>query len=167
MVTLNCYGLNNNMIYVKKLIEQNQIIFLQETWAVSLKTFDEKINPYNKYKTFHKSTSKNKVSAGRPHGGIGWIISKDIKNIFCLFLSERISYIKINNLLIIGVYMHFNDGKLETALNFGNDLLLISSLYNNFRNNYYIIIIDDFNTDLRRNSKFDRLLNQFLEDHDL
>ena len=104
----------------------------------------------------------SKVRKGRPYGGIGWIISKSIKNIFCIFSSERITYIKIDNLVIIGVYMHFNDGKTETALNFENDLSIISTIYNKYNKENEILIIGDFNTDLNKNNEFVRLLNNFM-----
>ena len=162
VATLNCFGLENNIIYIQKIIEQNQIVFLQETWLDSLNSLDQKINKYNTYKTFHRSAMTSKVRKGRPYGGIGWIISKSIKNIFCIFSSERITYIKIDNLVIIGVYMHFNDGKTETALNFENDLSIISTIYNKYNKENEILIIGDFNTDLNKNNEFVRLLNNFM-----
>ena len=58
--------------------------------------------------------------------------------------------------------MHFADGKSNTALNFENDLSTINTIDKNYCGDYEIIILGDFNTDLRRASKFEELLNNFL-----
>ena len=92
-------------------------MFLQEIWMNDGKKFDEKVNPDKQFKTFFKSAMKNEIKRGRPYGGIGWIISNEIGKTSCYFESERISYLKFNNIIIIGVYMHFYDGKSDSAIN--------------------------------------------------
>lgn len=167
LASLNCFGMKNNKIYIEKLIENNDIVFIQEAWLDSHKKFDEIINPSKKYKTYFKTAMSEGKKRGRPHGGIGWIVNGEIKNFNCKFITKRISYIKVAETIIIGVYMHFEDGKSDTALNFENDLSIINTIYKKHCDDHEVIILGDFNTDLRRASKFEELLNNFLHENKL
>lgn len=51
----------------------------------------------------------SETGRGREYGGIGWVIKRDLRKIDCNFINERISYIRLNNIAVIGVYMPCND----------------------------------------------------------
>ena len=110
----------------------------------------------------YQKAAKKKTKRGRPVGGLAWIIRKNMEGqVSVTFTSERISVIKHGKKAFIGVYMPYNDGKLETRVEYEIELNKILSLSENLENQgYEVTIIGDFNSDLARNSEFDRILSE-------
>ena len=129
------------------------------------KQIQEHINNNDLYSIHTKQATKR--ARGRPKGGTAWIISKEFVQAKVTFVNERISYAQIENLVVIGVYMCFNDGKNETHLEYESDLQEIISIYNQKTANKEVIIFGDFNSDIRRNGKLDVTFKNFIEQNKL
>ena len=70
----NVKNIKTNYLYAQKLMKENQIMFLSETWLSELKkTFLNDIS--GDYNVYSKSDFKIN-SKGRPFGGVGWIVNK-------------------------------------------------------------------------------------------
>jgi hypothetical protein len=108
-------------------------------------------------------------SRGRPFGGTGWIIDKELKIIHQEFINDRLSYITIEHKnikwIVIGVYMPFDNNKIDSFSEYETNLSIISELIITYKRmgNYNIVIGGDFNADLKRNKKFDKCLLKFVK----
>ena len=104
---VNVKNIQSNYIYAQKLIREHQITFMSETWLSELnRDFLLDIAPESK--VFSREDFVT-VQKGRPFGGIGWILDKELKVLHHEFLNNRVSYIvtELENVkwIIIGVYM--------------------------------------------------------------
>ena len=145
-------------------MNKNDIVFLQETWIETESAFDILLNEdrASKAKTFHKSPKRKAVTRGRPHGGIGWIIEHKHK-VKCIFISDRISYIKINDIAIVGVYMRANNGTITNQLKYERDWDQVSQLLIRLRQDgNEVILLGDMNADLYRDNRQDKYFRQQL-----
>jgi hypothetical protein len=109
---------------------------------------------------------------GRPFGGQAWIYPKKFDLLDNNFLSRYVSYIhlKINEqeILLVGAYMPFDNSKnkKESHSLFEVSLSLIATLICKAQSNDIpIFIIGDFNADLKRKNKFDKILKLFTENY--
>lgn len=96
--------------------------------------------------------------SGRPFGGIGWLINKNIETNI-IFKSDRITTLKISKtkikLLIIGVYLPSNGtDQLDSLI---NELAEIEAIVET-HTDHEILLIGDFNCDIIRSNKHDREL---------
>ena len=165
---VNVKNIQSNYIYAQKLIREHQITFMSETWLSELnRDFLLDIAPESK--VFSREDFVT-VQKGRPFGGIGWILDKELKVLHHEFLNNRVSYIvtELENVkwIIIGVYMPFDDNKFDSLSEFETNLAIISELVNCYKRmgDYNIIIGGDFNADWKRGKKrFDRSLANFFK----
>jgi exonuclease III len=166
LVSLNCKNIEANYIYTEYLLEKADILFLQETWLRTNETpsFLDK----NKYAVFgHSSMNNEQREDGRPFGGLMWILKKSAQiKIKVTFVTDRISTAELNGLLLIGVYMRFNDGYLETIVEQENDTLKIQELIEKNANKQ-VIVLGDFNSDMWRVNKFDEVVANMIEKSNL
>lgn len=159
LVTLNCKNVKTNFQYVKDLQRSSDIIFLQETWLGA-----NEDTKYLENKSFnihaHSSMPNGYIQdGGRPFGGTMWLVRDKIKHAVH-FHSDRISEIKLDDILIIGVYMMFNDGTRAAIEEMQANLSEIDEIIKN-TDKEKIGIIGDFNSDIQRNSNpnpFDKVL---------
>ena len=169
IASLNCYGLKSNNKYVNKLINQNDITFLCETWTKTKDEFNNLIDNEN-LKTYFKPDKKyNNPSnmIGRPKGGIAWIIKENIA-CKCEHLTDRLTLLKMPKTTIIGAYMMFNDNSSETRSAYEKDLNIIFNIMNDPKvKKTDLILLGDFNIDPYRKTKFDMLLNNFVKKNNL
>lgn len=148
---MNICGINNNVIYLNKLIEQYDIICIQETWATDKSKLTSNLLT-DKMKIYHKEAKKIAIT-GRPSGGIGFLVDKKYK---CKvqFYGDRVGVIKLNKFAIITCYM-ICDNNTQTNLNdYLIELDVIQSLYRHLTTieKMEVIIMGDLNVDLRRNT---------------
>jgi hypothetical protein len=93
-------------------------------------------------------------------------VDKDIKIkvIHHEFVKEHVSFfvIEYGNIkcLIIGVYMPFDNNKIDSFCAFETNLALISELINHYKRmkNCNILLVGDFNADFGRSKRFDKCL---------
>jgi hypothetical protein len=110
----------------------------------------------------------DEYNIGRPYGGTGWLLSNQLNlKAKVKFDSDRFSRLKIRNLTIIGVYMHYNQNNNDSLIaqeNLISQILTIIEETELGKNNSKIIIIGD---DLTRNSNFDQTLKTLIEKENL
>lgn len=163
--SINLNGLVNNQIYLNKLILDHDILCMQETWCTDNAQIDNVINIQGK-KIYHKEAKKMSRN-GRPSGGLGFIVNKNLR-VYIKHISDRISLLKINNLLIININMIYDDGSKENNYTYENDLMLTQEIYDsNIINQMEIILIGDMNVDFIRPSHNMRSLVNFVNYNNL
>ena len=92
---------------------------------------------------------------GRPYGGISWLINKNNQIENTEIINHKISILKIeNNINIIGVYLHCNNGRKDNFDHHLQDVIQLESIIETLD----IMIIGDFNSDNHRKNKFDKML---------
>lgn len=87
---------------------------------------------------------------------MAFIVSGDLK-VSCVFLSDRIGVIKINNLAVVGVYMVFYGGKnrVDNELEYAQDISMLDSTIIDLKSKKFeVVIVGDFNTDIRRDYSY-------------
>ena len=170
---LNVKNLKANLFYPNFLSEISNILYLNEHWL--------RKSDINIVKNMAKDTNKKILfksdmevaSKGRPYGGQCWLIDNSFEILESEFLSRYVSYVnlKINGLRIglIGVYMPFDDSKKKVdskilfEQTFSHILVLINKLMDR---ETPIFIMGDFNSDLFRNNRFDKILLEYFNSED-
>ena len=148
IIALNTKNICTNLSYIGKILSsiENAIIFVCETW---LTPGSEHliINSITNHAFHHKCSDKAEGGPGRPYGGIGWIIPKEIKTTSTNFHSEHVSTLKINNLAVIGVYLPTSQGiyKYQEELDIINSIIIDLE----YKSTPYAIM-GDFNADINR-----------------
>lgn len=161
--TLNCKNLKANLFYCEYLNSISNITFFNELWLTpSEKNILDRINSKN-HKIIFKSDMDFLYTRGRPFGGQAWFIDSNFKIIEFKFINRYISFILIGinslQIAIIGTYMPFDDGSGEKLSQYEVNLSIILALKEKFdRKNTPTFLIGDFNADLFRSRKFDKLL---------
>ena len=107
-----------------------------------------------------KSGMTNYSGIGRPYGGIGWLVKRELNhNIKIEFISKRISTLEIGNLTIIGVYLTSNDGSSNSIIEHNLDLEELSTIIEKLESEEKLfLIVGDFNSDPIRKKNFDKCL---------
>jgi hypothetical protein len=110
VASYNCKDLSRNHIYPSQLLERADCLFLQETWPREQRVVEQLM--YKDCRVYHKSVKSDETTnrrAGRPHGGIAWVIKKSLTRCARVqFKSERVSTCVIGEICMIGVYMPYN-----------------------------------------------------------
>ena len=150
--TFNCLNIKSNLTFVKKLALQSDILYVCEHWLGPNE--DYILNDFlgNDFVYYFRSDMEEVRQRGRPHGGICWIIRKNINIISFEFLNEIVSMLNISiqinnspiNMKIFGVWFPFDDKSLERIASFKQGLSIIES--NFFGNDDHFIIMGDFNS---------------------
>ncbi|RNA10357.1 RNA-directed DNA polymerase from mobile element jockey-like [Brachionus plicatilis] len=169
IICYNCKNIQSNYLYVQKLLKENDIIFLSETWLKDKDSFSEQI--FEDSLTYFQSGMDHYFGRGRPYGGIGWIVSKKIDKPMISevkFHSRRISSIEKGNFTLIGVYLTSNDSTKESVIEHKIDLAELNEVTGELqRQEKLYLIIGDFNSDPWRNNTYDKQLVDFLIEKDL
>ncbi|CAF1008894.1 unnamed protein product [Brachionus calyciflorus] len=107
---------------------------------------------------------------GRPHGGKCWIVRKKFNVFEFDFFSPNYSLLKIcyglKNFNFVGVWVPFDNGSIERLVNFISFLSSLESILDVYSNES-IIFLGDWNCDLNRGKRFDKLLKNFIINNDL
>ncbi|RNA17696.1 RNA-directed DNA polymerase from mobile element jockey-like, partial [Brachionus plicatilis] len=102
---------------------------------------------------------------GRKNGGIGWVISKRTNKHEVVFVNERMSVLKIGNHALIGVYLTYNDNSFENKIIKEQEFQVLTRMYKNLRDSYSVLILGDFNCDVKRSNSNDKLMNNWLKEN--
>ena len=174
---LNVKGLRGNFNYSKYLSSISNIVFLCELWTRPnevdlIKDISNNSNIALSKNFLYKSDMDHTYTKGRPFGGQCWLIDKKFKLVEHRFVSKHLSYIHFKDQsfeqVIIGVYMPFSDSKKfnESKSMFELSLTLISTISEEFKSrNIPVSLAGDFNADLNRSNRFDKILKKFVKDH--
>jgi len=179
--SLNCFGAENNKRLIKWLLTKADVVFLSETWCTNKFSLMEKLEMNEEYfKILHKAPSKDndddyvhsKNKAHKPPAGIAWFMKKEMEcKIKCEFISSRLSYIILNDSLVIfGVYLPSNNTKssINSQIMMLKNLSILIDKIKQFENrNYKIIIIGDINMDHIRQNTYDKNLLKLMKNQKL
>jgi hypothetical protein len=168
LVSLNCHGLCGNFEYVRILQERADLIFLQETWLREEENIDFAVNASEFALHSKAASTRLGTNQGRPSGGIMWLLKKSLNKPKVKFISDRISTVEFDDILLIGVYLRFDDNSLETLVEHQNDMDRIGELVEGSVGRR-VAVVGDFNSDLRRKrkTKFDKVLKTLIEENRL
>ncbi len=148
VISFNTHGLINSVPKMNEYISNN-VLFIQEHMCTDNIIFKDSFKNNNDLKIYFNSAKKSR-GRGRPSAGLAFIHPKSWKS-KCVFENYRIGTLCIDNLAIIGVYMIYEDAaKPQNEITFVEDLIQVKKIYTDFYiDDYEIIILGDFNTDLR------------------
>ncbi len=161
--SLNLNGLKNSE-YMNYEALNSDILFVCETHHVYKDDLDEDLYVMNK--KVSSITAIKYADKGRGSNGMAFIYNNDIVlSQPVAFYRNRIAVLELGLLVIIGVYMVFDDGRLETLEELASDIALIKELVLDFKSKQkQVVVTGDFNIDLSRNNNFSATLNQLMVD---
>ena len=170
--SLNVKGLKGNFSYTKYLSQFSSLVFLCELWTKPTDiNLIKEIASYSDKNFVYKSDIDHNYKKGRPYGGQCWLIDKKFKILENKLINRYLSYLhfKIHNqeLVVIGVYMPFDDSKNrnESKSSFELILNIILAINEEFKSSKTpVIITGDFNSDVNRDNRFDQTLKNFIND---
>lgn len=171
LATYNCKNFKSNTKMICELINTNDICFFIEHWLAEEEAY--LFNELNSTKSilFESEFSLSENRRGRPFGGKCWVIDERFNVLSYETISGCVSRVVISGrdgfkCVIYGVWIPFDDNTPERLSIIQSTLsLLESELCVNNENN--VMIIGDFNCDLSRGKRFDRLLARFIVENDL
>ncbi len=173
--SLNVKDFKANHIFFKHLTDFSNISFFHELWLKPSEiNLIKNIYPQNNKTILFKSDMTHTYTKGRPFGGQCWVFDKSIKSTENEFLNKHLSYIILKfgqfEFAIIGTHMPFDDSKNRdnSKSMYELTLSLISVLIDKFKTrNIPFFIAGDFNADIFRKNRFDKLLLEFTSENNL
>ena len=173
ITSFNCKGFRaRTHQYVQKLFDNCDFLLVQEHWLLS-KQFDH-FSKYVKGACYTADTemADDNLGPGRPHGGtaILWHDNLNCKVDIINTISGRLSSVLVTNgnkqYLLVTVYMPPYDAGSNCVDVYGDILAEISQL-SNTHSDANVLVMGDWNTDFKRNNRYNDLLNTFLLSDDL
>jgi hypothetical protein len=111
---------------------------------------------------------------GRPFGGLAWVIDREFKKLDFEFFSRYCSFIHVKKgeveLAFIGLYLPFDNpqNRIDSLNNFETTLTIVKSIIERFSyNDIPVMTLGDFNSDIFRKKRFDKILLNFILDNNL
>ena len=167
----NIKNIETNMYIANKIVEDNEISFFCETWLPENKEYVLK-EIRREYTIINKSEIETCPIKGRPYGGMCWFLKPEIQMIDYNFINKHVSFIVIQiseiKILIIGVYMPYDNGRRETKHEYDSNLHLVEQIIYSFRYAGVpnVILGGDFNVDLnKRKKKLTKMLQSFVDNN--
>jgi hypothetical protein len=151
---------------IKKCIYDNDICFFIEHWLnTQEKYLFEDICKGDYHIVYHSDyDNQDGRQRGRPHGGLCWVISKRCVLTSQVVFNKNVSKVSIeynnNELDLYGVWLPFDDKSKERLCLFRSNISLIEAQLK-LNKSGEAIVMGDFNSDLNRGNRFDKLLNIF------
>ena len=154
-VTFNCNGYKGSSLYVKKLVQANDIVFLCEHWLQpkDIVTLEGSLDSELYWTHMKSSINPEENLKGRPFGGIGYICKKNVcyhyKSVKCE--NDHICVLQIAEgdsvkMTIIGVYMPYWNSSDEQLELYTETLDNLQSLVDQHGDTAPVLLMGDFNT---------------------
>jgi hypothetical protein len=122
---------------------------------------------YISHKKISSKPAEKTEKFGRGQNGMAFVYNSDISITAPIqFFGNRIATMELHSVVIIGVYMIFNDNYPESYEELNSDLKLLSELAKTLGKNKEVIIIGDFNIDLSKRNRFTIALIKLLSELD-
>ncbi|RNA14024.1 hypothetical protein BpHYR1_015398 [Brachionus plicatilis] len=174
LASFNCKNFKSNFNTVQKILEMNDIVFIIEHWLGQEEAHLVKMIDTTDFNIVFKSDfSLYESRQGRPFGGKMWLVKKALNIISYTELSNDVSVISIelndgNSLQIYGGWLKFDDNSTKSFAEFRSNILMLESeLKNNREKGTSFILLGDWNADLKRGKRFDKILKNFVENNNL
>ena len=169
IVSYNCRGIKSSLPVIHELCTDNDIVLPQETllWRHNLH-FINSIHSDCYAGGCTSVDSSERVVMGRPYGGL-WILWRKPLGPFVTLkqYTERIICIEVKgstNLLLLNVYLPYDNNKCESLDNYMQILAEISAIIQN-GSTQEVVIMGDFNADFKR--RFAQKLRTFANENEL
>ncbi len=166
IATFNVNGAHGSRYTIKYVAEQTNVLCLQETMHQTKELLHEAIKMEGK-KIF-QLPGKREGRTGRYSGGQAFVVSNEI-NALPFFPFENISYILINHLAIINVYLPFYDG--DNSINYDKyiqDIVHLDEVIEKLViQNKQIILLGDLNLNFVTMNGHAKLMKKLLKKYDL
>ena len=162
LTSLNVKNLKTNYLYVCDLMQNNDICYLTETWLNDGETtyFETMYSECKLYFQCDITVEESYNLKGRPFGGKCWLIRKNLVVKKVNFINKIISLMEIetenDTLLLIGVYIPFDDNSAYRYAQLKSTLELIASIIEDNLDKT-VLVVGDFNADLKREKRYDKL----------
>ena len=175
IVSYNCRYLKTSQLLVKSLVNTHDIVFLCEHWlaAEESHTVRQLINT-NHNLIFLSDHSLADRRAGRPHGGLLWLLDKRLTVSSHVQVSDRILKLVLtcsdhNNtqqtLFVFGVWLPYDDSTPAAVDNHWNNLTLLAEAIRQCRmDGTSFVLIGDWNCDVNRLKRFDKMFVSFIQE---
>ena len=170
IVTFNIKNFKSNHIMAKTIIDNTNICFMIENWFSSKEQYLAK-NLSNKHNLlFNSDYSEIERRSGRPFGGLCWFIDNNYEILRIEWYSRHLTHVEIkdavgNELLLVGVWLPFDDNTLETWAKIQLIYSEIECIIRSKKSNQTCIILSDWNADPLRAKKVDRRFSEFINDN--
>ena len=173
--SLNVKDFKANHIFFKYLADYSNISFFHELWLKPSEiNLIKNIFPQKNKNILFKSDMTSTYTKGRPFGGQCWVIDKIFKISENEFLNKNVSYVILKfeqfEFAIVGTHMPFDDSnnRDNSKSMYELSLSLISVLIEKFKTrNIPYFLAGDFNADIFRKNRFDKLLSEFTSENNL
>ena len=162
-MSYNCLNFKANTAMIKKSIYENDICFFIEHWLNTQEKylFEELCNG-DFHIVFHSDyDNTDGLKKGRPHGGLCWVINKKCTLTAQVFFNQYVSKICIeydNNILdVFGVWLPFDNNSKDRLCLYKSNISLLEAQIK-LNKSTETILLGDFNADLTRAKRFDKLI---------
>ncbi len=170
--SFNTNGAKRNLNFLQHLFNDNDIIFLCETWFLDHES-DNFLNSLSSLRlTFHNSDMSILPIRGRPYGGRAFIIKKNLTIVNKDFINKHISFLTISKcsefFTFTCVYMPFDNNSPLNFSEYKSCLQIVGELYHFYTiKKYNIFLLGDWNADITRGNRFDDLFTSFISNNNL
>ncbi len=147
-------------------IINSDICFACEIHHTSKQTLDDYM--YVSHKRISSKCAEKSEKHGRGRNGMAFIYNSDIILSSPIeYYGNRIAVMEMDPVVIIGVYLSYNDGNEASRQELQSDLVTLKELINQFKlKSKETIIVGDTNVDFIKINKFTNILVDFLIDTD-
>lgn len=169
--SFNCQSFNANSDIIQKLLEDNDIIFLQET-LIEENNIDIFDTFNDNFRSFYISAQRKAgIHVGRASGGLAIFCRKSVSfKCIPVHISNRVLGVKIQFpndycFLILNVYLPCDYGDIDSLIEFRSTLADIANAFDSEEFDNFICV-GDFNADPNK-GRFFRYLSTFIEQNAL
>ncbi len=148
---------------IKKCIYENDICFFIEHWLnTQEKYLFEEICNGDFHVVYHSDyDNTDGLKKGRPQGGLCWVINKKCALTAQVFFNQYVSNVCIefenNKLDLFGVWLPYDNNSKERMCLYKSNISLIEAQLK-LKKSTETILMGDFNADLSRGKRFDKLI---------
>ena len=175
IASYNCYNFKASFLLIQHLIATHHIVFIAEHWLAKVEAIvvrEALSTSHNLVFISHFSLADGRL--GRPHGGLLWLVDPLFVITRHEQLSERISLINVTHsqtsaqLVVIGVWLNYDDGSRHSADTYWHSLTIISETIKDCRRaSQEFVVVGDWNSDIARQNRFDDMLREFIRLNEL
>ena len=172
IVSYNIKNFKNNHILVKDIISKHKIVYLIEHWLAKEEEHIIKDTSKDHKVLFYSEFSELENRRGRPFGGTSWVIHNDYEIVNHINYDRHLSTVEIKpknlnreSILLIGVWMPFDDGTAETWAKIQVQFSSIQGIIDSLDVQQKWIMMGDWNMDIKRTKRADERFKEFLTEN--
>ena len=173
IASYNCRNVNTSVDNIRQLCDNNDIIFLQETWLTDEELTELMCMHVDFYADGVSSmTPDREILSGRPFGGLGIMWRKSLGSCITIekYDDHRLMAVHFDNgsctLLAVNMYMPYDDRSIRSS-NYDEYINYLGVVHAIIQESAAsnIMIIGDWNANVNNNAIFGAELISFCEEH--